>query len=281
MLGLGKTELLVIYLLITKKGWMTTRSIVNLLGMIRKSESAVRATLFRLQQKDIIKSRPRGRETLLCLSQAGNKRVAGYMEMLSRSEQKWNGKWLLFSFNIPDRKRALRNALREELLEMGFGRLHTNLWISPHNVQRECERLVTRLRVKEYTEMFTANYIGANPREFANRVWDLTGLIKIWDRFMKQCRQEYDEFRKIKFTNSYQEAVEALTRLIALKSRMVDLAAQETHLPYDLFPVSPKQYKTMGDTIFKYIGFFRDRASSIIKFDPIEHEKHHSTRCKK
>ena len=56
MLGLGKTELLVIYLLITKKGWMSTKSIVDLLGLIRKSESAVRATLFRLKQKDIIQT---------------------------------------------------------------------------------------------------------------------------------------------------------------------------------------------------------------------------------
>lgn len=279
MLGLGKTELLVIYLLVTRKGWMSTRAIVDLLRMIRKSESAVRATLFRLKQKDIITSMSQGRETLFRLGATGEKMVAGYMDMLSRSERKWSGRWLLFSFNIPENKRALRNMLRDELNVLGFGRLHTNLWISPHDIRKECDELVARLGVKEYTSMFMSDYIGADPKELASRVWNLAALIGIWEKFMRKCRQEYEGFKKLRFRNAYQEAVEALSRLIKLKGGLVDLAAQETHLPYELLPANPEHYKKLGDKIFEYIGFFRDKASPIIKFDPIEHEKHHKCKC--
>jgi len=281
MLGLGKTELLVIYLLITKKGWMSTKSIVDLLGLIRKSESAVRATLFRLKQKDIIQSRSQGRTTLFSLGKTGRQLVSEYMDLLSRSEKRWSGKWLLFSFNIPESKRTVRNALRDELVFLGFGRLHANLWISPYDIRKECARIVKRLKVEEYTAMFITDYIGGNPKKLSQRVWGLVKLTQTWDKLRERCKKEYNSFKRSKFVNSNQESIEALARLVKLKGEIVSLATQDPCLPQNLLPYGVPYHMRLEKEILSYLDFLRIKSSSIIKFDSIEHEKcHNKHKCR-
>lgn len=273
--GLGKTELLVIYLLFTKKGWMSTGAIVDLLRMVNKSESAVRATLFRLRKKDIIKSIEKGRQTQFTLGKAGVEIVSGYMNRLELTEKKWNGKWLLFSFNVPERKRHLRNILRQELMFLGFGRLHTNLWVSPYDLRLECARIIRRLRLQECTVMFMSDYIGQDARKFANRIWHLEKFTRTWDEFKNKWQKECRRFRRTRFTDSYQEAVEALIRLIKMKEYLVSWADKGPSLPYDLMPYERRYHINLEKAIFDSVDFFRKKASSIIKFDPIAHEKHH------
>ena len=144
MIELGTTEKLVMYLLL-KKEWMSTKEILELLGKINKTEVAVRATLFRLRKKKLIKDSSKGRETLFSIAPAGQEVISGYLKRISRAKKEWNGKWLIFSFNIPEKKRKLRNNLRNELIFLGFGRLHTNLWICPYDIRNDCNKIIKDL----------------------------------------------------------------------------------------------------------------------------------------
>lgn len=235
MIRMGSTEKLVIYLL-SKKEWLSIKEVVGLLTKIKISESATRATLFRLKNKGIIKGLRKGKETLFTLADSGKIYINEHFNRVLRMEEKWNGRWLLFSFNIPEKKRNLRNILRKELLSLGFGRLHANLWISPYDIRMECKKIIERLEVKEHIAVFTTDYIDNNPKDLAFRVWNLEQSSKGYQRLLEKYTKQYEEFKKSKFEDSSQCALESLVRLLRLKKEIVELSAKDPLLPKDLLP---------------------------------------------
>lgn len=56
--------------------------------------------------------------------------------------RKWDGKWRILIFDIPEYRRPLRNKIRQTLLAIGFVRLQDSVWIYPY----DCEDLVALLK---------------------------------------------------------------------------------------------------------------------------------------
>lgn len=56
--------------------------------------------------------------------------------------RKWDGKWRVLIFDIPERRRALRVKLRHTLRSLGFHRLQDSVWVYPY----DCEDLIALLK---------------------------------------------------------------------------------------------------------------------------------------
>lgn len=261
---MGTTEKLIIYVL-SQGEWLSTKNIVELLNKIKISESAVRATLFRLRNRGIIKGSRQGKETLFALADKGKEFIANYFHRISRIEKKWNGKWLLFSFNIPEKKRRLRNVLREELVSIGCGRLHANLWISPYDLRDECKNIVERLNVKEHTVMFITDYIDDNPKKLTFRVWNLERLSKEYQKLQKKYKKQYGEFKRSNFKEPSRWALEALVRLLKLKEEIAELSAGDPFLPRELLPDNWIGFALAQDLI-EYSQFLQEKSSAVFNF---------------
>jgi len=54
---------------------------------------------------------------------------------------KWDGKWRVVIFDIPDKYRVKREAFRGKLRELGFYRLQKSVWVHPYNCRDEIELL--------------------------------------------------------------------------------------------------------------------------------------------
>lgn len=265
MLELGTTEKIVMYILF-KKEWVSTKAIVELLGKINKSETAVRATLFRLRKKKLIKDLQKGRETLFSIAPLGQEIITGYLNRISRAKNEWNGKWLLFSFNIPEKKRKLRNTLRNELIFLGFGRLHTNLWICPYDIREDCNKIIEKLKIKDHTAMFISDYIGTESKALAFRVWNLEELSKFYEKLTEKHKKEFEKFKKSNFTDDSKLALEAIVRLIKLKKELVELSSKEPFLPRELLPDNWSGYK-MEKLFFEYLQFLYRKSSPLVEFN--------------
>lgn len=266
MLKLGITENLILHLLSKDSTWMSTGQIIELLGRIKKSEPAVRATLFRLRNKKLVKDLQKGRETFFSLTNSVKEVFTDYTNRLLRSEKKWDGKWLLLSFNIPEKKRNLRNSLRQELLSLGFGRLHTNLWISPYDIREECNKVAEGLGVKEYMAMFMTDYIGDNPKVLASRVWNLEQLSGLYQQFVEKYRKQYTEFRKSHLKDSSQGALEALVKLLKLNEEIAEYRSRYPYLPKELFPDKWVGFDLIM-LILEYSQFLQQKSSHLSGID--------------
>ena len=50
---------------------------------------------------------------------------------------KWDGEWLVVTFDIAELTRTQRNFLRRQLYVLGFTNLQKSVWISPANIRAE------------------------------------------------------------------------------------------------------------------------------------------------
>lgn len=82
----------------------------------------------------------------LRLTEAGKKAFAFEQAKveLKNQKKKWDGRWRMVVFDVPERRRRVRNRLREVMLEIGFVRLQDSVWVYPY----DCEDFVALLKAE-------------------------------------------------------------------------------------------------------------------------------------
>ncbi|OHB15276.1 MAG: hypothetical protein A2431_01635 [Candidatus Zambryskibacteria bacterium RIFOXYC1_FULL_39_10] len=58
------------------------------------------------------------------------------------NKEKWDGKWRVLIFDIPEHLRFVRDQIRATLVSVGFRRLQDSVWIYPY----DCEELIILLK---------------------------------------------------------------------------------------------------------------------------------------
>ncbi len=64
--------------------------------------------------------------------------IESMRENSMQKPKKWDGRWRVVLFDIPERRRGVRNRLRVFMQEYGFVRLQDSVWIYPY----DCEDLI-------------------------------------------------------------------------------------------------------------------------------------------
>jgi len=107
-------------------------------------EKNVNRAVRRLESKGLLKREERGGKTVLRLTKRGEERLAHYRRGERRipKPKRWDGKWRIVMFDIPERQRSVRDAVRNELVTFGFIKLQGSVWICPY----ECEDLIKLLK---------------------------------------------------------------------------------------------------------------------------------------
>lgn len=65
-----------------------------------------------------------------------------------QTPDRWDKKWRVLMFDIPEKKKFLRDKIRRTLLSFGFYRLQDSVWVYPYECQEILELLRTRYRVR-------------------------------------------------------------------------------------------------------------------------------------
>ena len=78
------------------------------------------------------------------LTQKGEKFAAlmGEGKLKPKKPRKWDHKWRVLIFDIPERRKKVRGQIRNTLASIGFKRLQDSVWVYPY----DCEDLVTLLK---------------------------------------------------------------------------------------------------------------------------------------
>lgn len=99
-----------------------------------------------LEEKKALLLTPKGKEKVLKLRKK-------YMFSLPKKKRK-DGKLIMVAFDIPERKRAIRNYFREKLLELGFQKFQESIWMCPYDVLEEVKEIIQNLKLEEQVKIF-------------------------------------------------------------------------------------------------------------------------------
>lgn len=78
------------------------------------------------------------------LGQKGRLEILKYTDLKLKKPKRWNGKWILVSFDFEHKRRKFRDLLRFHLKRIGFVKLQHSIWIFPY----ECEDLIELIKTE-------------------------------------------------------------------------------------------------------------------------------------
>ena len=77
-------------------------------------------------------------------------------------EEKWDGRWRIVIWDIPEKRRAVREVLRFQLKQLGFKRLQKSVWISKKNCTDLLREFIKKVGIEEWVFVIESDNIGYN-----------------------------------------------------------------------------------------------------------------------
>ena len=84
------------------------------------------------------------------------------MEIKKTSQ--WDGKWRIVFFDIPEKHRRARDALREKLKEIGFRELQQSVFIQPYSCTEEINFLIEFFEIRNWVQLAEVDQITNEPQ---------------------------------------------------------------------------------------------------------------------
>jgi len=80
--------------------------------------------------------------------------------LFSLPTKKWDRKWRMIIFDIPEHKRNLRHLFREKMKEWNCAKIQQSVFVTPFDCEKELEDLTTILRIGPYTHVIKVSDLG-------------------------------------------------------------------------------------------------------------------------
>lgn len=102
--------------------------------------------VFRLSQQGIIDYDRKQKDPRVVLTEDGT-------ALLTRVRPTRDGVWKIVIFDIPEKKREIRNTLRSKLKTLGFKKWQESIWISPYKLDKQIEEEFSQLASKLFIRL--------------------------------------------------------------------------------------------------------------------------------
>ncbi|MCX6763129.1 MAG: hypothetical protein NTZ97_00115 [Candidatus Moranbacteria bacterium] len=128
----------------------------------KKREKRFYNTFYYLKKNDLINFENHGGQIYISLTKEGKKRAGKYQidDLEIKKPDKWDGYWRILIFDIKDKEKLKREALRGKIKELGLFQLQKSVWVYPYEFQKEVKLLRSFFGLnQEEMEIITANRI--------------------------------------------------------------------------------------------------------------------------
>lgn len=121
-------------------------------------------SFYYLKKKGFLKMEYRGKQLYVYLSKEGKKLAQKYSidDLVINKPKKWDHRWRILMFDVEEKHRIRRDALRGKLKELGLFQLQKSVWVCPYHFEKEVEvlRNFFGFSTKEMTTMIAVEIAG-------------------------------------------------------------------------------------------------------------------------
>lgn len=168
-------------------------SLIRLLKEFGHNEQNVRVAVSRMVKQGWLQSERQGNKSYYYLTEQGELRITEAGNRIFKLKpRKWDGKWRIVSYTIPEEERHIRDELRKELQWSGFGTFSNGSWISPNRMVEEINQLIKRYNIEDYIELFLADNVGPkDDHELVKKSWDLASIEAQYETFIDEYSKQF------------------------------------------------------------------------------------------
>ena len=148
----------------------------------------------------------------------------------------WNRKWIVVIFDIKEKSRNKRNALRNMLKNIGFGMLQQSAWITPLRIGQDVKEFISHQGFSDDVFVLEVSHVLlGDSKALASRVWNLH---KLEEEYINLKNEKETILNSIKnedgrHDKGYKEKEE---KLRYCKNRLLTFLTTLPPLPRELFP---------------------------------------------
>ncbi len=164
---LGPNQQKVLLLLFGGVGLMLSQSIKTQFRVIKEvskewkniNNLSLRRAITTLYKSKLIleKENPDGTTTMFLTEKGKEKAITFNIETIKiMSPKRWDKKWRLVVFDIPEKKRKARDALREVLKKMEFYEYQKSIFIHPYHCRDELDYIIEFFRMRPYVRLIVS-----------------------------------------------------------------------------------------------------------------------------
>ncbi len=117
--------------------------------------------LFNLKNSGVVSIYEKNNQRFIKLTKKGELKVLLQKTQINK-KQKWDGKWRLIIFDIPEGSRKLRNLLRRLLKQAGFKKLQASVFVSPYPLNQEGIEYLKQTKLTEFIRILRVDGIDSN-----------------------------------------------------------------------------------------------------------------------
>lgn len=117
--------------------------------------------LKRLQKRKYIALQKDGDGFILRLTKLGRQRLRRIKieELRLQRKGRWDGRWRLFIFDIPETERTARDLIRMKLKSLGLYNIQRSTFVYPYDCRRELDLVAGHYKVSRYCTFAEVHYI--------------------------------------------------------------------------------------------------------------------------
>ena len=78
---------------------------------------------------------------------------------MKNSDEKWDGKWRFVIWDIPEKRRIVRDLLRYKLKQLGFQRFQKSVWGCKKNCTKELRNFIKKTGIKDWVMVIESDNI--------------------------------------------------------------------------------------------------------------------------
>jgi len=130
----------------------------------RIDQRSVARSLRRLSEQRLVAEKRSADGTVRLVLTKEGERQARFLDLYGRSirirkPKKWDGKWRVVVFDIPEDSRTFRNILRQHLYELEFHQLQKSVFVSPYPYEKPLLELVTLYGAEAHVRIMTVAWL--------------------------------------------------------------------------------------------------------------------------
>ena len=155
----GVTAFVVFALAAPNMAATVSKAFVNWYRAQNKSRrQQIRKTFKQLRRQRLIEEREINGKTTIVLSEAGQRRVLEYKldDIKIQPMEKWDGVWHIVIFDVPEKMKKAREALRSKLKLWGCYPLQKSIFVTPYKCRDEIDFVSEIFRVSPYVRLIEA-----------------------------------------------------------------------------------------------------------------------------
>ena len=128
----------------------------------------------KLYQSKLVKKKENkdGSVTMILTDKGKLKALTYCFDEMRIDKKDWDGKWRLLVFDIPEKIRQGRNALRKKIKELGFYELQKSVFVFPYDCKNEINFIIEFFNMRKYARFGILETI--DNEEHLKRIFSLT-----------------------------------------------------------------------------------------------------------